>query len=995
MQQVLSVLLAVLLCIGFPGLAVSAEEGDPAGFSVQEGEITTMAAQSVSVTLDGRPVSYVFVKLYQSSTSNLIGSVHTDSSGVATFPSLPSSGSGYFLVVTGNSYSYVDYTGLTFSLPGALPPIALDSGISISGNLSFNGNPVSSQSVYLHQVGTVGHVKSTYTSSTGDYRFSMIPPGNNYYLYVSAHTGNDFLTYDGSKSGAIFSLPGSAPGIVLKAGNSVSGTLTFNGLPLANRTVYLREIGSDGLKISNYPLYTDSNGNFSMNKLPDGQYQLVVKRNSSDEFAAYTGEVFSLPGTVPSIQLEAGITITSKVTFNGLAANDVYIYLMRYDENGDGESVDGAASSVDGTVVFRGVAAGSRYFFESNSSSSYLPYKGAEFSLPGSAPATIALKSGRSISTRVTFQGAPVAGLEVALRQIDPFHFGEYGYATTDSNGVATFSSVPDGTTNCYFVVTNGYNSPYAPYDGERLRKTFSVPGVVPSIELVAGYTVTARILKDGVAQSDISVRLMEQIPTSPGSYQTVESQKSRYDGTVTFTNVPGNNSYGFVIESYRNDYDFTPYDSGKAGTIFSVAGDTVAPDILVSEGNTVTTTITLNGAPISGVKAYVHGSTLGMYRGNGGKEATSDASGNVTFKNIADDDRSFFRVIGREGSYAAYNSNLMTGAFSVPSSSYSPIELVEGIEASVQFTYKGQSAVDTWAHILAKNASGEFISIDSAVADSNGIATFKNIPPGYVYTIGASYEYSLYQYVDYEGTHEFTLPGVIAPIELYQPGVVTPPTGSGNSSSGSKGGGGGGGGRTDPSTTTTAASSTLSPLTAAQSDSLVDNALKQAAGVSKASVTVKNTSTVALSVFQSAAKKAKTADKALTMNFDQLSGNRVTLRLSLDPAKATKDLDVSLSTTSAQAKKVQGIIDRWFSNKTFVVSAGQKGSYGQAGSISVLLPKDFDTKDLHFYTYDSEKKQYVRLENTAQWVDQNGYLHFTTTVGGDIVVSAGKLTKK
>lgn len=223
----------------------------------------------------------------------------------------------------------------------------------------------------------------------------------------------------------------------------------------------------------------------------------------------------------------------------------------------------------------------------------------------------------------------------------------------------------------------------------------------------------------------------------------------------------------------------------------------------------------------------------------------------------------------------------------------------------------------------------------------------------------------------------------------------IKPVAFSSTSSSSSKSSGGGGGGGGDRATAATPAQTT-SPLSAAAGKTAVQNAVKAAApGSKKAFVSLKNVASVSLPILKEMAAEAQKAGTELTVNFDQIVGKKVTLRLGINPALAKNDIDVTMSTDSAQAKKVQGITAKWFANSTFVISCGQKESFGQSVAIAAALPEKFSTANLKFYRYDSAQNKYTEITGIKYWTDSTGYLHFTTETAGDIVVSDGPLKKK
>lgn len=154
-----------------------------------------------------------------------------------------------------------------------------------------------------------------------------------------------------------------------------------------------------------------------------------------------------------------------------------------------------------------------------------------------------------------------------------------------------------------------------------------------------------------------------------------------------------------------------------------------------------------------------------------------------------------------------------------------------------------------------------------------------------------------------------------------------------------------------------------------------------------------KNISTIALDV-----NKAMAAEKLDKVYIDSMTpdGAKVEVRVTYDPAKATIDINAHGRTTSDTAKARKTLFEKWFSNKFFVVSLDQKGSFGM--TVEVAAKADFtgmDTKNLKFYSYDAATNKYTEIKNPSYWFDANGYIHFNTDMGGDIIISDGALAKK
>jgi len=134
-----------------------------------------------------------------------------------------------------------------------------------------------------------------------------------------------------------------------------------------------------------------------------------------------------------------------------------------------------------------------------------------------------------------------------------------------------------------------------------------------------------------------------------------------------------------------------------------------------------------------------------------------------------------------------------------------------------------------------------------------------------------------------------------------------------------------------------------------------------------------------------------------LRYEHDTIAGGAVQVRITIpDPAKATKDVLLSGYVKGADVDRTRSHFEKWFTNKLRVIHLEQQGDFGMAVQIAALVDlTGMDTTNLHFYSYDKAANTYRRIENPAYWIDANGYLHFTTQYGGDIVISDGTLEMK
>jgi hypothetical protein len=215
----------------------------------------------------------------------------------------------------------------------------------------------------------------------------------------------------------------------------------------------------------------------------------------------------------------------------------------------------------------------------------------------------------------------------------------------------------------------------------------------------------------------------------------------------------------------------------------------------------------------------------------------------------------------------------------------------------------------------------------------------------------------------------------------------------SGNGSGiGGSGRGGSGSGGSAAGPFSVALNGPFSPLSSAA----VANAVKSAATKAERSLTVKfqNISEVAKAVFDAIAKAAN--GKPAEASFDSMNGRNVDVRITIDPSKVNGSLNMAASTTSRDAKTTKAVFERFFYNKTAVVSFQQENTFGipvKAAAKANLTA--MDAARLVLYSYDSKTNTYRRIETPAYRIDANGYLHFTTHYAGDIVISEGELKKR
>ena len=113
------------------------------------------------------------------------------------------------------------------------------------------------------------------------------------------------------------------------------------------------------------------------------------------------------------------------------------------------------------------------------------------------------------------------------------------------------------------------------------------------------------------------------------------------------------------------------------------------------------------------------------------------------------------------------------------------------------------------------------------------------------------------------------------------------------------------------------------------------------------------------------------------------------------EPSKLTAEMKVSGFVTGAAADSRKAFFERWFRNQLRVIHFDHSGGWGQPMEVAAKVDlTGMDTAKLAFYSYDKATNRYSRIENPAYWIDQHGYLHFTTELAGDIIISENALVR-
>jgi hypothetical protein len=170
------------------------------------------------------------------------------------------------------------------------------------------------------------------------------------------------------------------------------------------------------------------------------------------------------------------------------------------------------------------------------------------------------------------------------------------------------------------------------------------------------------------------------------------------------------------------------------------------------------------------------------------------------------------------------------------------------------------------------------------------------------------------------------------------------------------------------------------------------------ASGTGSANILVRDAISISAAELQAmfeaaAAKGLKAKYTADTTDFSRAV---IQGRIEINPALAVKlDKDVLLGvyTEVNATQKTLATFEKYYSNPIKVVHLAHEGSFGMTVKISARVSIDgMEPGNLRLYAYDSKNNSVKPISSPKSYMDSNGYLHFTTIYGGDIVISDGPL---
>ena len=155
--------------------------------------------------------------------------------------------------------------------------------------------------------------------------------------------------------------------------------------------------------------------------------------------------------------------------------------------------------------------------------------------------------------------------------------------------------------------------------------------------------------------------------------------------------------------------------------------------------------------------------------------------------------------------------------------------------------------------------------------------------------------------------------------------------------------------------------------------------------------VVLQNPGTLSQVTLQAIVNAAGAATPVLVQadNFESGTSN-VNVRISFNPASVVGEINLEASTYSFNAVAVRNHYLRHFGGFTSVVNLGQRTDFTAPVRIAAVVESYLlaNTDSLFFYSHDTQTNTFRTFTPQNVWADDSGYLHFTTTYAGDIVIS-------
>jgi protocatechuate 3,4-dioxygenase beta subunit len=294
-------------------------------FPIAEGTVTGQIVDSYGNPLSGAEVVAQVVSTFDNSNAYNVGrfTATTDANGDYEIDNIPAGTYGVGSFDKGYAGSNSSATFTVNAGSNSAPTVTLTQIIhgKVTGQITDDqGNPLAGVSVVITAQSTAPVQFIAQTNSQGDYTIKNIPAGS--YAVTASDQG-----YTSAKSATFTVAAGANVAPTVQITPIVFGTVTgeitdASGDPLAGASVYILAAGTT------FPLppveaggtsqelmpdsvaagTTNSSGEFTLNDVPVGSYEIAVSDNGYEDYTSAAFTVASGENTVPTISLTTTAT---------------------------------------------------------------------------------------------------------------------------------------------------------------------------------------------------------------------------------------------------------------------------------------------------------------------------------------------------------------------------------------------------------------------------------------------------------------------------------------------------------------------------------------------------------------------------------------------------------------------------------------------------------------------------------------------------------------
>ena len=494
----------------------------------------------------------------------------------------------------GNSQFDSESTVFSYALHASLDQAtASATGTVYLGDTS---HPLSGATILLSNA-TTGTASGNVTNPDGTFAVDGLPPGT-YNVQVPGYLVPGPLQVTVPASGAASGLS-----IVVAAAASISGTISslLDGSDLGAISIQAYNTADQ----TSYLATTDALGDYTLSGLTPGTYDLTVGGTSwgtQYDAGIDVGSGATVTGT--NFLLNPQATLQGQVLTNGSGLPGAQVVLT--DANGHSS---GAITDANGDYSFSGLSAGTYTVLVSdNGYGNVLTSVTLTAAIQTQQPAT-ALSAGATIdATLANSNSVPIDQGQIELEQNGQV----LEFAEIDSNGQVSIPNLAAGT---YTLVISALG--YMPVTQTLTLTAGSTANISPALS-AAG--VISGTVEDGSGApiAGIGVEIVET--DSNGNNVSLQTTTGD-DGTYSFVDLP----YGSYTVTVGNGTGILGQNSTitqasvQTTANFTIAGSTLQGTVLQSDGSTPLADAT--------VELMQNGNVLG--------DATTDASGNYTFRDL------------------------------------------------------------------------------------------------------------------------------------------------------------------------------------------------------------------------------------------------------------------------------------------------------------------------------------------------------------------------